>query len=365
NYTVDDADKLTQIKVGATTIKSYTYDTAGRTTAVTTSAGTTNLTYDYESRVTQITYPSTATNTFTYNGLDTRVGKVDSLGTATYKRDGDYVTAPVLDDGAAKFTPGISERRGTTSRFSHSDRMGSVTRQTSASQGSAASRQYDAFGNVAAVSGTWVGPFGFAGNWGYQEDGDSGLQLLGHRYYDPSTGRFLTRDPIKDGRNWYTYCENNPLTEVDPDGLQVIAPPPPPVGLGAGLPGAVGGGGAAGGAIGGGLAGPVLAGVVVFGLGWWAGRKIDEASGISTGLGNWLGGNKDYLPADRIIPRPTNGKGFHKGRGDDPFYSLTKEQLLEMLRTKKWPDGTPLTQEELDRLKRIAKERGWRGKGKT
>ncbi|MDX2064717.1 MAG: RHS repeat-associated core domain-containing protein [Fimbriimonadaceae bacterium] len=170
-------------------------------------------------KLTQITYPSTATNTFTYNGLDTRVGKVDSAGTATYKRDGDYVTAPVLDDGAAKFTPGISERRGTTSRFSHPDRMGSVTRQTSASQGSAASRQYDAFGNVAAVSGTWTGPFGFAGNWGYQEDGDSGLQLLGHRYYDPSTGRFLTRDPIKDGRNWYTYCENNPLTGVDPTGL--------------------------------------------------------------------------------------------------------------------------------------------------
>ncbi|MDX2066064.1 MAG: RHS repeat-associated core domain-containing protein, partial [Fimbriimonadaceae bacterium] len=68
-------------------------------------------------------------------------------------------------------------------------------------------------------AGTWTGPFGFAGNWGYQEDGDSGLQLLGHRYYDPSTGRFLTRDPIKDGRNWYSYCENNPLTAVDPAGL--------------------------------------------------------------------------------------------------------------------------------------------------
>ncbi|MDX2064802.1 MAG: RHS repeat-associated core domain-containing protein [Fimbriimonadaceae bacterium] len=72
---------------------------------------------------------------------------------------------------------------------------------------------------MAAASGTWTGPFGCAGNWGYQEDGDSGLQLLGHRYYDPSTGRFLTRDPIKDGRNWYTYCENNPLTAVDPLGL--------------------------------------------------------------------------------------------------------------------------------------------------
>jgi hypothetical protein len=29
--------------------------------------------------------------------------------------------------------------------------------------------------------------------------------LLGHRYYDPTLGRFLSRDPIKDGRNWYVY----------------------------------------------------------------------------------------------------------------------------------------------------------------
>ena len=69
------------------TVKRYSYDGAGRTTAVTTSAGTRSLTYDYESRVTGITYPSTATNSFTYNGLDTRVGKVDSTGTYTYKRD--------------------------------------------------------------------------------------------------------------------------------------------------------------------------------------------------------------------------------------------------------------------------------------
>jgi RHS repeat-associated protein len=223
-YVVDDADKLTSITVGGSAVKTYSYDTAGRTTSVVTSAGTTSLTYDYESRITQITYPSSATNTFTYNGLDTRVGKVDSVGTFTYKRDGDYVTAPVLEDGASKFTPGVSDRRGSSTRFYHHDRMGSVLRHTSSSQGSTASRQYDAFGNVATSSGTFVLPFGFAGNWGYQEDADSGLKLLGHRYYDSSTGRFITRDPIKNGRNWYGYCKNNPLKTVDPNGLQDINP---------------------------------------------------------------------------------------------------------------------------------------------
>ena len=183
-----------------------------------TSAGTTTLAYDYEGRISTITYPSSATNSFTYNGLDTRVGKVDSAGTTTYRRDGDDVLSPVLEAGGTKFTPGISRRTGTSSYFYHQDRMGSAIRQTTATQGSLTSRQYDAFGNVAYVGGTWVGPFGFVGGEGYQEDSDSGLQLLGHRYYDPSTGRFLTRDPIQDGRNWYGYCDNNPLQWVDDEG---------------------------------------------------------------------------------------------------------------------------------------------------
>ena len=39
------------------------------------------------------------------------------------------------------------------------------------------------------------------------------------RWYDPSTGRFTTIDPVQDGANWYVYCSNNPLVMVDPTGL--------------------------------------------------------------------------------------------------------------------------------------------------
>ncbi|ARU45083.1 hypothetical protein CCB81_04295 [Armatimonadetes bacterium Uphvl-Ar2] len=82
----------------------------------------------------------------------------------------------------------------------------------------AATRVYDAFGAELSATGTWKGPFGYAGGFGYQED-SSGLKLLGHRYYDPTTGRFLSRDPIKDGRNWYIYCENDPADSSDPQGF--------------------------------------------------------------------------------------------------------------------------------------------------
>jgi RHS repeat-associated protein len=75
---------------------------------------------------------------------------------------------------------------------------------------------------LVSASGTLTGPFGFAGASGYQADSDSGLMLLGHRYYDASIGRFLSRDPAMDGRNWYTHCDNDPLGVVDPDGQIVF-----------------------------------------------------------------------------------------------------------------------------------------------
>jgi RHS repeat-associated protein len=75
-----------------------------------------------------------------------------------------------------------------------------------------------------SVVGTPVGarPFGFAARHGYQSDADTGLQRLGHRFYDPATGRFLSRDPIRDGYNWYNYCGNDPVNKVDPQGLAKV-----------------------------------------------------------------------------------------------------------------------------------------------
>jgi RHS repeat-associated protein len=201
-------------------VKSFSYDTAGRTTGITVSGNTTSYAYDYESRITTITYPNSSTNTFTYNGLDTRVGKVDSTGTKSFLRDGADVTDPVINDGAS-YTPGISERRSSTTKFYHNDRLGSTERLTNTSQTTTDTREYDAFGLLTNSSGSTPTPFGFAGGWGYQEDPDSGLKLLGHRYYDPSTGRFLTRDLVEDGRNWYSYGEASPTTKLDPEGLRV------------------------------------------------------------------------------------------------------------------------------------------------
>ncbi|ARU45045.1 hypothetical protein CCB81_13030 [Armatimonadetes bacterium Uphvl-Ar2] len=139
----------------------------------------------------------------------------------TFVRDGSYVTDPVLRDGQATYTPGVSERRGGVSTWSHSG-LKNADAQTTSVGAIAATRVHDAFGAELSATGTWKGPFGYAGGFGYQED-SSGLKLLGHRYYDPTTGRFLSRDPIRDGQNWYAYCDSSPLASFDSDGLMVVS----------------------------------------------------------------------------------------------------------------------------------------------
>ena len=62
-------------------------------------------------------------------------------------------------------------------------------------------------------------PFGFGGANGCQTDPDAILVLMGHRYYDPRVGRFLTQDPAQDGGNWYAHVGNNPTNRSDPLGL--------------------------------------------------------------------------------------------------------------------------------------------------
>lgn len=72
---------------------------------------------------------------------------------------------------------------------------------------------------------SWPGTKGFVG--GTDDTKSTGLTHLGAREYDPSTGRFISVDPIMlltdpQQMNGYAYSNNSPVTLSDPTGLCVL-----------------------------------------------------------------------------------------------------------------------------------------------
>jgi len=128
----------------------------------------------------------------------------------------------VLADGLAVYTPGLSDRRNGASTFTHADALGSLRFLTNSGQTPTASLLSDAFGETVA-SDPLSTPFRWNGGSGYGTDWD-GLSLVGHRYYDSRTGRFVSQDPAGDGDNWYAYAGNDPVDNTDPEGLWCPTP---------------------------------------------------------------------------------------------------------------------------------------------
>ncbi|HET8780955.1 MAG TPA: RHS repeat-associated core domain-containing protein [Pyrinomonadaceae bacterium] len=114
----------------------------------------------------------------------------------------------------------VSRREGSTSVFYSFDSEGNVSQRSDSTGSVLSDYLFDSHG--AAKNGSVNEPFGYKAQFGYYTDPETGLQLLTHRYYDPNTGRFLTRDPIGHGGgiNLYSYVMNNPLSWIDVEGTQ-------------------------------------------------------------------------------------------------------------------------------------------------
>jgi RHS repeat-associated protein len=226
-YTYDAADKLLSVS-GAWGIKTFGYTGAGEVTVMLLNGQTTaSLEWDYEGRMIHLwphnngvpDFPNTILSR--YNGLGLRVSKQDGTGTYNNIHGGASPGSPLLSDGAAVYTAGLSERRGGQSKYYQSDLQGSLNNLTAANGDATDSSWFDSFGLRYGHVGTTPTPFGYAASSGYQKDA-TGLILAGHRFYDPSIGRFLSRDPAGHGTNWYAYCDNNPVTQTDPLGLKPL-----------------------------------------------------------------------------------------------------------------------------------------------
>jgi RHS repeat-associated protein len=80
-----------------------------------------------------------------------------------------------------------------------------------------AQHEYDPFGEVIRATGPMAkaNPFQFPTRC---QDEESGLLYYGYRYYNLSSGRWLTRDPLEENsgeRNVYVLVRNDPLDNYD------------------------------------------------------------------------------------------------------------------------------------------------------
>ena len=86
-----------------------------------------------------------------------------------------------------------------------------------------ASYVYNAWGNILSQSEDELSSINPLRYRGYVYDEDTTLYYLQTRYYDPTTGRFINADDTAFisssgtaiGDNIYTYCENDPVNNVD------------------------------------------------------------------------------------------------------------------------------------------------------
>jgi RHS repeat-associated protein len=100
------------------------------------------------------------------------------------------------------------------------DPLGSVRGIVSSSGSLVASMSYDAWGNPQTAGGlASYTPFGYSGAY----TDPSGLLYLTHRYYDPTSGQFLTVDPLVDQTGApYSYAADNPVNESDLNGTYPV-----------------------------------------------------------------------------------------------------------------------------------------------
>ncbi len=81
---------------------------------------------------------------------------------------------------------------------------------------------YGPFGEPIPLTGTNPSPFGFSTKY---PDPERGILYYGYRYYNPSNGRWLSRDPIGEngGYNIYIISGNNNISNIDILGLILAA----------------------------------------------------------------------------------------------------------------------------------------------
>ena len=196
----------------------YTYDHRNRMTRAESraaSGATTNVVnYGYDALNRRISIETDGTKVSTVYLGDSPWVDFDGAGNLMAR----YLPGDEIDELLARYRPGegvswyLVDRLGSVTNIA--DRTGAIVNQV----------QYDSYGNVLSETNSSRGDrFKFTGR---ELDSVSGLYYNRARYYDPTTGRFVSDDPLVfngGDANLKRYASNDPVNNTDPMGLQAMS----------------------------------------------------------------------------------------------------------------------------------------------
>ncbi len=219
-------NKVTTTGPSGTRVDEYGYDEAGNTTTRKLASGVNQtLEWDAEGALAKVTDNGKVTS-YLYDADGDRLLRRDATGTTLYLGATEVLLTPTGEIQPTRYYYLHDELvavRGPDGALDwiSSDLAGTGELAIDADTQEFQRRRITPFGEERGLkSAAWPGNKGFVGG---TVDSSTGLTQLGERAYDPSTGRFISPDPVIDfaepqQTNAYAYANNSPVTFSDPDG---------------------------------------------------------------------------------------------------------------------------------------------------
>ena len=216
SYTNNLADQLLSVAGGGT----LTYNDSGAATNV---QGW-DVSYNCADQITGIQAPG-KNIAYRYDAAGQRVSKSVNGVTQNFLWNGSNIAKEYTSAGVVRadyFLGAGREGIKTNGQWYYylSDIQGSTLMLTNSSGQSAATYDYEDYGETRQTSGSTslYNPFLYTGQ---EYDFETSLYHLRARHYSPGLGRFFSRDPIgyAGGSNMMGYCAGDPINRRDPSGL--------------------------------------------------------------------------------------------------------------------------------------------------